>query len=155
MARRFEFSLKTLLKVRRLREREAKRKLAAKRAEIARLERLNEQASEEIIRRQGLLRSGQQEEMLDPAELTRGRAFVGYLRRTIVERQVMIAERITELEGLQNELRSARTQTKVLEKLRERRWQAYVKHRKRAEQAESDERARQLQGLRAKQRLGV
>ena len=50
MARRFEFRLQTLLEVRQLREREAKRSVATKSAEIARLDRLNEQTAVEILR---------------------------------------------------------------------------------------------------------
>ncbi len=145
MAKRFRFRLDTLLKVRRLREREAKRKVAAKRAEIARLDRLDQQTAWEISRSQAALRESQQQGSLDLETLARGRAWIGYLRKTAVERQTLRAALVKELEQLQSEWRQARTQMRILEKLRQRRWDEYVRRRKRREQAEADELAQQLQ----------
>jgi hypothetical protein len=88
MARRFRFRLQTLLRVRQLREREAKRKVAAKQAEIARLDRLNEQTTEEILRQQEALLAGQRQGQLDPLALQRGRAWIAYLRKTIAVRHL-------------------------------------------------------------------
>jgi flagellar FliJ protein len=144
MARRFSFRLQTLLRVRELREREAKRKVGAKQAEIARLDQLNRHTADEISRRQDALRSQQQQPVLAPDVLVRERAWIAYLRRTIVERQALRAGLLKELATLRDELREARTQKRIIEKLRERRWEAYVKDRNRREQAESDELARQL-----------
>ena len=151
MAKRFTFRLETVLRVRELHEREAKRKLAAKSAEIARLDTLNAQSAEEIRREQAVLLSGQQGGRLDPLALQRSRAWIAHLRRTISARQV---QRVT-LEAQRQELQAAyyeaRKQVRMLEKLRERRWGEYVQERNRAEQAESDELARQLQRLEALQ----
>jgi flagellar FliJ protein len=145
VAKRFRFRLDTLLKVRRLREREAKRKVAAKRADIARLDRLDREAAWEISRSQAALRESQQQGSLDLEGMARGRAWIGYLRRTVVERQSLRVKLIGELEQLQSEWRQARTQMRILEKLRQRRWDEYVRQRKRREQAEADELAQQLQ----------
>ena len=146
MARRFQFRLETLLRVRELREREAKRKVGAKHAEIAQIDRLNRQTDEEISRRQDRLREYQQQAVLAPEELVRERAWIAYLRRTIAERRAIRAGLLDELATLQAELREARKQKLIIEKLRERRWEEYTRDRRRREQAESDELARQLLG---------
>ncbi|MFQ5804918.1 MAG: flagellar FliJ family protein [Phycisphaerae bacterium] len=147
MAKRFQFRLETLLRVREIREREAKRKVGAKQAEIARVDRLNQQTTEEISRRRETLREQQQEEVLALEALARERAWIAYLRRTITERLAARAALVRELKALQEELRQARTQKRIIEKLRERRREEYVKDRQRREQAESDELARQLHTL--------
>ncbi len=170
MARRFRFRLQTLLRVRQLREREAKRKVAAKRAEIARLDRLNEQTMEEIHRQQEWLLSAQapagreQTEtlrrpdaalgvapalrvLLDPLTLQRGRAWIAYLRKTIALRHLQRASLVEELTRLQNNFRAARTQARIIERLRERRWAQYVRDRDRREQTAADELAQQLHGF--------
>jgi len=146
MARRFQFRLQTLLKVRQLREREAKRRVAAKRGEIARVDELRRQTSAELTRQQEALLGEQLQGHLDTLALQRGRAWIAHLRKTIVALQARRAALLSELEQLQSELRVARTQTRIIEKLRERRWQAYARARARREQAEADELARQLQG---------
>jgi flagellar FliJ protein len=145
VARRFAFRLQTVLNVRQMREREAQRDVAAKSAEIARVDRLNEQTADEIIRQQAMLVEAQQRGGLDPVELQRGRAWIAHLRKTIATRQMQKAEFQEQLRDLQTRLRDARTQTRIIEKLRERRWGEYSRDRRRREQAESDELARQLQ----------
>jgi flagellar FliJ protein len=147
VARRFHFPLETLLRVREVREREAKRKVGHKQVEIARLDQLNQRTAEEISLRQDALRE-LQHGLLTPDDVTRERAWIGYLRRTIVQRQAQRAGLVKELEALREAWRQARTQKRIIAKLRERRWEEYVKDRKRHEQAESDELAQQLHGYR-------
>lgn len=146
MAQRFRFSLETLLKVRRLREREALRNFAAKRAEIARLDRLNEGTAREILAQQDVLRQGQQNGIVEPSLLTRGRAWTAHLRCLIAQRRQLRQTLLGELERLGAALREARTQTRVLEKLRERRWTEHVHERDRRAESEADELAQQLHG---------
>lgn len=144
MARRFRFPLQTLLKVRRLREREAKRKVAAQHAEIARLDQLDQAARREIAARQGALLDHQRHRYLDPRDLSRGWSWIAHLRSTMAQRQALRAEMVKELERLQAEFRAARQQTRIIEKLRERRWDEYSRDRRRHEQAAADEVAQQL-----------
>ncbi len=144
MAKRFEFRLDTLLKVRRIREREAKRKVAAQHAVIAQLDWLDEQTTAEISRQQDALLTGQQAGRLDPVELQRGRGWIAHLRRTVSLRHAQREHLQEELLHLQAVLREARTQTRVIEKLRERRWDDYRRVRDRTEQAAADELAQQL-----------
>ena len=145
MAKRFVFRLETLLRVRALREREAQRKLAMKRAEIARLDRLDEETAAEIGRQQQALLGGQRETQLDPVRLQRGRAWIAHLRRTVALRQVQRAELTAQLAQLAAAWREARKQQRVIEKLRARRWEAYVRERAGAEQTALEELAQQLQ----------
>lgn len=144
MAKRFQFRLETLLRVRDIREREAKRKVGAKLAEIASVDQLNRQTAEEIAALYEKLRQLQRREVLAPNELARERAWIGHLHRTVIERQALRDKLVKELQVLQQELREARREKRIIEKLRERRWQDFVKDRQRREQAESDELARQL-----------
>lgn len=148
MAKRFRFPLQTLLEVRELREREAKRSVAAKSAEIARLDRLNEDTAAEIVRQQEVLLAAQQQGLLEPLELQRGRAWIAHLRKTIATRQVQRGELVEQLKELQARLREARTQTRIIQKLRERRWNEYVRERNRTDQAANDELAQHLQEYR-------
>lgn len=145
MARRFRFRLQTLLRVRQIREREAERKVGAKNAEIAQLARLSAQTAAEIEHQQHALLAGQQEQRLDPAALQRGRAWVAHLRRLLAQQQARRTTLLTELAELQAAFREARTQTRILERLRERRAAEHAQHVRRAEQAAADELARQLQ----------
>jgi flagellar export protein FliJ len=144
VAQRFVFRLETLLRVRTLREQEAKRKVGAKRAEIARVDQLNDATQTEIDTRQRDLRQQQDRHVLDPLELQGGRAWIAHLRRQIATRMQQKAGLQDELRTLRDALRQARTQTRVLEKLRERRQREYDRTRRRREQAEADELAQQL-----------
>ncbi len=146
MARRFEFRLETLLRLRQLQQREAKRKVGAKLAEIALVDRLNRQTASEIARQQRLLLAGQQQRRLDPLALQRGRAWVAHLRHTIGLRQARRTELVTELRELQAAWQRARTAEQIVQKLRERRWREYLHDQARQEQAATDELAQQLHG---------
>jgi flagellar export protein FliJ len=147
MAKRFRFPLQTLLNVRQLHEREAKRRVGAKASEIARLDGLRAQTTVEVGRQQEVLLSAQQQGALNPLELQRGRAWIAHLRKTSALLGAQRVELANQLQELQVHLRAARTQTRIIEKLRARRWQAYRKDRDRREQATADDLARQLQPL--------
>lgn len=144
MARRFRFRLETLLKVRELREREVKRKVASKRAEIARLDRTNERAADEILLQQRKLLESQQRGRLDPETVRSARAWITVLRSSIVHRQAQKARWAEELEQLQAEYRQARKQTRMIQKLRERRYREHVKRLDKRDLADADELAQQL-----------
>jgi flagellar FliJ protein len=145
MARRFRFRLEALLRVRRLREREAKRKVAAQRAEIARLDQLDAATRREIAARQAELLCHQRSGRLDPLAVARTRAWILHLQQTITERAALRARLLAALERLTAEFHAARRELRIIEKLRQRRLAEYRRQRQRAEQAASDEMARQLQ----------
>src|SRR5215468_7788790 len=121
MPQPFRFRLETVLRVRDLREREARRRFGAKQAEIARLDRLNEQTAAQIVAQQSTLLGQQQQSRIDAAGLVRARSWIAHLRRTILERQVARQSLVTQLTALREAFRQARTARRVIEKLRERR----------------------------------
>jgi flagellar FliJ protein len=143
--RRFSFPLQTLLKVRKLREREAKRKVAAQRAEIARLDQLNQATWAEISAQHATLLQNQQHRMIEPTDLARARAWIAHLQATVAQRTLLRSEMTARLQELQSEFVAARQQALIIEKLRQRRWDDYRRQRDRKEQAASDELAQQLQ----------
>jgi flagellar export protein FliJ len=147
MARRFAFRLATLQRVRALREREARRQVGAKRAEIARLDALNAQAAAEIARAQAALLAQQSGAALDPLWLARGRTWVAHLRQTIMLREQEKGRRLKELAVLQDQWTAARRDLRILEKLRERRYAAYQRAQRIRELSEMDEVARRLQAV--------
>lgn len=144
MPRRFQFPLQTLLRVRQQGERDAQRKLAAQRAVLARFDQLDEAAHEQIRTQQAALLSAQGQTDLNLALASRGRAWIAQLRRELTLRQLQRQQELATLATLQEQLRVARQQAKVLEKLRERRHDEWHAAHRRAEQNESDELARQL-----------
>jgi len=154
MPRRFEFRLQTLLRVRELREREAKRKLGAKLAQLAQLDALDRQAGQEIARQHERLRTEQASAYLDAAAIARRRSWIAAVRRAMAERERLRAAYRGELHVLQDELRAARMQRRIIEKLRERRWNEHIQAEARGEQAAADELAQQLHVFRGSARVG-
>jgi flagellar FliJ protein len=144
MPRAFQFRLETLLRVRRLREREAQRNLAAKQAEIARVERLSRQAADELRACRDELLGAQERSALDPPLLVRQRAWIAHVHRSLLEQESLKARLIGERRELQEVLRNARTQVRMLEKLRGKRWEEYARRARHDRQAASDELARTL-----------
>jgi flagellar export protein FliJ len=144
MARRFQFRLDALLRVRQLREREAKRRLSATAAEIALLDRLDQQTHRMIERQERQLLEMQQGGRLDAAALVRVRAWIAHLRATILQRRQLREPLLAGLKQLQEQLRRARIETKTIEKLRERRRAQYRRDLARDQQAAADELARNM-----------
>jgi flagellar FliJ protein len=147
MAKRFRFRLETLLRIRELHEREAKRRLGAKQAQITRLVQENRETAEEILGQQRSVVDAQRRRVVDPAELARRRAWIAHLRRTITERHVLIEQHRGELVGLHSALCEARKRKRILQKLRERRFAAWRNDAGRAERTAADDVAQQLHGL--------
>lgn len=147
MAKRFRFRLQTLLRVRELREQEAERKVAAQRAEIARLDDWNRQTAQEIEQHQQSLRHTQSGQHFTPLDLVRTRAWIAHLRSTMAARSVQRGEMLKQLEKLMDDWRITRQNRRVIEKLRERRWDEYVHGREQEEQAAADELAQQMQAF--------
>lgn len=148
MAVPFRFRLKTLLRVRDLREREARRKVAAKQAAIAQLDEASRAAAEEILRRESAMRVQVERGPVNATELLRERGWIGHLRRQILEQQQLRADLQRELESLQEAWRRARMDLKVMEKLRERRFEQHRRAQSLREQAETDEVAQKLFAMR-------
>lgn len=144
MARKFEFRLQTLLRVRALREQEAKRKLGAKQHEVAQAQRAIGALVGQIEQRQDVTREVLHRPHLDSGALARERAWTAHLRHMLAEHYQQRQALLTEVGRLREELRLARTQTRVVEKLRERRWEHYREQVAHTEQVETDDLARDM-----------
>ena len=126
MAKRFRFRLETLLRVRQLREDEALRNVAVQQAEIARIDGQKTEMFARIQTAQGGILERQRGPALEPADLARRRAWIAHLRRQIADNDRVRAEKLEALDELRDTWRTARTQKRIIEKLRERR---YDEHR--------------------------
>jgi flagellar FliJ protein len=144
MAKRFQFSLQTLLRVRELREREAQRTLGEAQAAVAQVTNAIAQYWREIQATQQRLTEAQRGERIDPQELSQGRAWVMHLRRLIQENEGQKAVLEQRAGELRDQWLEARKQVRVLEKLRERRWDAHRAQLRKEEQATMDEVAQRL-----------
>jgi flagellar FliJ protein len=142
--RRFQFRLETVLDVRRVREREARREVAARRLELSRVERLNHETRAAIGEQQDLLRGVQQSGAVEPAVLAQRRAWIAHLRQGLLQREALRRELQSRVAAALERLRLARQQTRTIEKLRERRHAEHRRAAQRHEQRISDELARQL-----------
>lgn len=148
--KRFTFPLETLLRVRELREREAKRAVAVRQSELARIDRLSEATRREIHNSHETLRSRQSAGpavLLHPAELARQRAWIAHLQLLLLQQQQMRIDAAQQLAQSISNLNRARTSTKTVEKLKSHRLAAYRKRQNRHEQAASDDLAQQLLSL--------
>lgn len=144
MAARFRFRLQTVLRLRELAEREARRQVGVKQAEIAQLDQQNLQTNNEIRQRQRLLTQAQSRAQLDLADLSQGRTWIARLRQAIWQRELVKAEKQKELDVLSDKWRETRKQLKIIEKLRERRAAAHRKAATKKETLELEETARRL-----------
>lgn len=147
MAKRFRFSLEALLSVRALREREARRTVSNWRAEVARVDAQARRVDSDVDAALSRLREMSLQEVFDPAAASRCRAWLAQLRAAAAQLAARRAVLGDELEKAQAAWRDARQQLRVIEKLREKRWGAYVHARSSEEQRESDDLAQQLQAL--------
>lgn len=131
--------------MRRLREKEARRAVVAKRGEIVRMDDEQRRIHADIEAALLRLRELAHTDLFDPSAVSRCRAWVAQRRAASAELDGRRAARMQELERLQAAWRDARSAHRVIEKLREKRWQEYIRARAGQEQREADELAQQLQ----------
>lgn len=147
MAKKFRFSLEALLSVRGLREREARRVVAAQRAGIVRLDEQGRRIAADIDAALMRLREMTLAEFYDPAAASRCRAWIAQLRGMTAQLTAQRALLVRELERAEAAWRDARQQQRVIEKLRENRWNEHVRARLAEEQRDADDLAQQMQAL--------
>ena len=139
MAKRFTFRLEALLKLRRLREDEKKRVVAARLREIATLDRRRQTLQVEIGRQTVAMRESLSTTTVDVDQFKMGRHWLVLLRRGVLEFEAQLATRRAILAQERVELAEARKQTKVLERLKERQQATHTATLNRREQMELDE----------------
>lgn len=139
MAKRYTFRFETLLRLRRRREDEEKRVVAARLREIRRLEDRQRALLGRIDDQTRLTRRALCDATVDIDRLKIGRHWITRLRRGVLEAEAEIATNKAILSQERLRLVAASKQAKVLSRLKERRLDRYRAEQERLEQAESDE----------------
>jgi flagellar protein FliJ len=139
MMKKFSFRLETVLKLRRLAEDEKQRAVGQLLSEIhdcqqqaVKLDLAARAAGSELKERN-------QTGRIDLTWMGNYQSYVGHLRAGIAERIDMVAQLQQRLTEARQELAEAAKQTKILEKLKEKRKQRYDSEIKRAETREQDD----------------
>ncbi len=139
MAKRFRFRLEAVLEQRR-RERDARRRSVGEAAAVATeaLARIT-QLRDELEHARESSRDAQVMGAVDLTWLSRQELHRNWLRQSIDSGTEELATRRSELKSRQSELAEASSRLKVVEKLRERRWEQHRRELNREEQTATDE----------------
>jgi flagellar FliJ protein len=139
MAKRFRFRLETVLKVRRQREDQQKRVVAAKVRRLTDLQSQARSVDEQIAQAVQAARGSRHPGALDMSQIARQRFWLGHLQRLLVETAGQIREVAEELHRERRVLIDLAKDRKALEKLKETQAQRYQAELDRAERIELDE----------------
>lgn len=139
MAKRFSFPLEAVLKVRKQQQDEKKRSVAERLREMSKLQShlmsRNEQIASEIRK----TRDNAVHAHLDVSEMSRRRFWISHLQRGLLETEFQIRTLEQQLDKDRQVLAEATKECKVVEKLKERRFEEYSKEMQRQETLEADE----------------
>lgn len=144
MARRFEFRLETVERLRRAAKEQQQRAVAAAAREVRRVEERIQRTSDELRAQVHETRSAGRARRIDVGVIRSHEFYNARLQRTILYAQADLAARQRELAAERNKLAEAMKRLKVIEKLRERQWQRFRQEQERQDQAETDEMALQM-----------
>lgn len=139
MIRRNAFRFETLLHLRRLREQERQRAVAARLAAIHRLEQRQATLLRRIDEQTDVARAALRDEAVDLERLRFGRHWITRLRRGVLETQAEIGAQRALLAQERQYLTAAAKDRKVLEKLRANRVARLAAEAERRERIEQDE----------------
>ena len=137
--KKFKFKLEPLLALRRLHEDQKKRVVASLQGEINEQQRQALQMAGEVERHGKLLKERQGRGTVDLAWVAHYRSYVTHMQRAIAQRISRVARIQQDLGIARQELAEAAKQTKILEKLKEKRRTRYEHDIRRAEAAELDD----------------
>jgi len=139
MAKGFAYRLEPLLKLRRRYEDEQKRVVAARLREISVLEQRQQVLEQEIVRQAEAMRRALGAGEVEMEHLRMSRHWMLRLRRGVLETDAALSAERALLAAERQALAEARKNTKVLERLKERRREEWWTAWQRREQAELDE----------------
>ncbi len=139
MGKGFAYRLEPLLKLRRRYEDEQKRVVAARLREITVLEQRQQVLEQEIIRQAEAMRQALGRGEVEMEHLRMSRHWMLRLRRGVLETDAAISAERAWLAQERQALAEARKNTRVLERLKERRWEEWRTAWQRREQSELDE----------------
>jgi len=137
--KKFSFRLEPLLKLRRLHEDEKKRALAVLLDEINEHQRQAVRMADAVTEQSQLLKDRHERGKVDMQWVAHYCRYVSYLQDAIAERIRKIREIQQRVVSARGELAEAAKQTKILEKLKEKRQQRYEFELRRAEGRQQDE----------------
>jgi flagellar protein FliJ len=139
MARRFTFRFDTMLKIRRQREDEHKRIVAARLREIrqsrGQLDSLDRQIHDELAS----IRRGQEPGAIDMTQVVRHRRWLGHLHKAVLDGQAQLGCLEAKLAQERVVLAEAAKQRRILEKLKERQYERFLKEQDRLETMAADD----------------
>ena len=139
MASKDVFRFETLLKLRRQKEDEAKRAVAARIGQIRDLERRQLALQNRIEQQATRSRFSLSEESLNLDDLRLGRHWMARLRQGLLQAEAEMRTQRAILASERTRLAEASTDRKVLSRLKERRLDQYFAEQERREQAAADE----------------
>ena len=139
MERRFTFRFGPLLRLRQQREDEQKRIVASRLGEIRRLEERQRTLLGRISQQTDLTRDALRGKEVDLDHLKLSRHWIIRLRRGVLETEAEIATHKALLAQERLKLLEAAKETKVLSRLKERRWERFLAEQERRERVELDE----------------
>ncbi len=133
------FRFETMLRVRKAREDERKRVVAARLRKIASLARERQVLEDQIRNQTETMREALARPQAEIVVLRWSRHWVGRLRRQVLATDAKIAEQRAILAHERAVLTDARKETKALDRLKERQYEAYLANERKRELLESDE----------------
>jgi len=139
MAKRFKFRFDTMLKIRRQREDEKKRVVAARLREIGRAQDRIRSIESQTEQELQAMRNAQTSGRIDLHQAIRRRHWLGHLHKTKLETEAH--RRVLEARLAQERvsLAEAAKERRILEKLKEHQWDRYRSEQERAEVKTTDE----------------
>jgi flagellar FliJ protein len=141
---RFTFNLEGVLRHRKLHERQKQRVLAERQAMVAQLTRELREMDQQVQAATAQLRESKLLGRLDLAFITAHRRYTLAMQRRAIDQARRIALAQQAVEQARAELVAAARERKVIEKLRERRYQQWQEEQQRKEAAQLDEIGMQL-----------
>ena len=139
MARRFTFRFDTMLKIRRQREDEHKRIVAGRLREITKVQEQLASLDRQIRDELASIRSRQEPGTIDMQQVIRHRRWLGHLHKGVLDGQAQLGFLEAKLAQERAALAEAAKQRRILEKLRERQNERFVKEQDRIETLAADD----------------
>ena len=139
MAKRFNFRAEPVLKLRRQREREAMRRLAAARALAGEIQGRIAELSQRIARQDALVRRGVLTGTVDVPYMSLYRRHVMALHKGVIEQTNLLRAAVIEVARAGGEVREAMQQRKILSTLKDKLKARFDRDERRREQRETDE----------------
>ncbi len=141
MARKFQFRLEVVRKLREKARDEQRRVVAAEVRAVRDIEERIAQLTSQLRETVELTRDGQSTPRLDVAQLRGHHVHRHWLHHRVMESDMDLSQHRRKLDEERNKLGEATARLKAIEKLREKRWARHLVQVRREEQAQTDEAA--------------